>query len=76
MGGSHHPRDSGGNPKPAGNAGDRRSVYIPGDLHIFTNKCDACGKAFSVNVKDLTTGGHTTTIACPYCGIQTKFHTD
>ncbi len=68
MGSSSHP--------PAGNSGQKRSVYIDGNLHIFVNKCRSCGDAFSINVKDLTTGGHRTTIVCPFCGVKEDFHTD
>ncbi len=63
MGGTRH--------GPVGNSGDykKRSVYIDGDLHIFTSRCNDCGEAWSVNVKDLKSKGHTTTIICPKCGV-------
>jgi DNA-directed RNA polymerase subunit RPC12/RpoP len=66
-GGSSHP--------PAGNAGKKRRVHIDG-LVIFVNKCTNCGDAFSVNVKDLDSGKHTTTVCCPYCGVWQTTHSD
>jgi len=54
----------------------RQSVYIPGDLHIFTGRCRDCGGAYTINVKDLKTGGHSSTIICPHCGVRHMYHTD
>ncbi|MCK5017774.1 MAG: hypothetical protein KAS32_11985 [Candidatus Peribacteraceae bacterium] len=45
-------------------------------LHVFTGRCRDCNGAFSINVKDLKSGSHRTTIICPHCGVRQVVHVD
>ena len=67
-GGSSHP--------PANQSWPDFDNVNTGDIEIFVNACRECGQAFSINVKDTSSGSHRITVICPHCGVRQKAHID